>query len=313
MGVWLAKVSVTKKGILAIVLLAATVALLSVLARYLNDGFTILQQVYLRVFIALAVALAIFHSHLRWKVITKLPLREWGVIAFRGFFGYAVGVTLMSQAAVMTTISNVTFIAALPFVPLLGFIFLREKVTWWKLTFILGSLFGVVVLATNNPADLLSWQAGDLIAVVSTLGLALGYVSRKWHAPILNNQEITTLMFGFGILFVLAMSLVAGEGMPSFDLSWGLWIALVLAGALNVVKLFLANYGFEHISAVQAGNLLTLEGAWGILFGLIFYSEWPTWHGFLGGAIIVACVIGMNFYSHRGEAKMVAPPEGAHI
>lgn len=301
-----------KKGVLAIVLLAATTALAGVLARFLSDSFTTLQQVYLRVFIALLIALVVFRAYLRWRTIARLPLKEWAVIAFRGLTAYAVGVVLMTQAVTMTSLAEVTFIAALPFAPLLGFMLLKERLTWWKLAFIFGSLFGVAMLATNNPANLLSWQPGDLIAVVATLGLALSYVARKWHSGVLNNQEITTLTFVVGAGSVFLLSMLFGEGAPPMDISWLFWLGILGGGVLNVGKLFLTNYGFQKVDAVQGGNILTLEGAWGLLFGLLFYSEWPTWQGLLGGIIIVTCVIGMNIFSRRSKTNVAAPPEG-HI
>lgn len=302
----------TAKGVLAIIALTATIALANVLARYLDDGFTVLQQVYLRIFIALLLALVIFYGKLRWKKIAKLPVKEWLLLAFRGLTGYAIGVVLMTQAVQMTTVGNVTLIAALPLVPLFGMLFLGEKATWWKFLFIAGSLFGVALLATNGPSDLLAWNAGDLVAVAATIGLALNYIARKWHGPTLNNQEITTLTFVFGMIFVLLLSFVFfGEGVPDMtNLSLPLWLALIGAGATSMVKLFLTNYGFQYVDAVRGGNLLTLEGAWGILFGLLFFAEIPTWHGIVGGFVIVAAVIGMNIMMRRATAKTPAPPEG---
>jgi drug/metabolite transporter (DMT)-like permease len=72
----------------------------------------------------------------------------------------------------------------------------------------------------------------------------------------------------------------------------------------------LLNYGFEHIDAVRAGNLLNLESAWGLLLGLLCYHEWPSWRGLIGGIIIVGCAIGMNHFSHR-EAVAIAPLQDA--
>lgn len=299
-----------EKGIAALILLTAIFASLSVLARYLSADFTILQQVYLRIFVALVLALVIFRKSLRWSMIAKLPPREWAIIAFRGFAGYAIGVTLISQAANMTLIGNVSFIAALPFVPLLGFLFLKEKVTWWKLVFIFTSLLGVSLLSVRDWHNVLSWHIGDLLAVIATLGFAVGYVARKWHRPnLLNNQEITTLTFVFGVGFVVLLSLVFGNSVPQFDIGWGSWLAILAGGALNVANLFLINYSFEHVDAVQAGNLLNLEAAWGLLFGLLFYQEWPSWYGLLGGITIVASVIGMNLYSRRLTAKLAPVQE----
>jgi len=297
-----------ERGILALIALTAMFAMLSVLARLLGGGFTVTQQVYLRVFVALLLALVVFRRQLRWHKLRALPLREWLLVAFRAFVTYGIGVTFISKAANTTLIGHVSFIAALPFVPLLGFLVLKEKVTWWKVMFVVGSLLGVSLMAVNNPHDLLSWNKGDLMAIIATLGFAVGYISRRWQSDALNNHEITTLMFVFGCGFVLLLSLVLGNGVPSFDHSWTLWLTVVAGGALNVANIFLVNYAFQHVDAVRAGNLLNLESAWGLLFGLVFFGEWPSWRGLLGGVMIVACVAGMNLYAHRDAAKL-APVE----
>ena len=251
----------TEKGIAAIITLTAIFALLSVIARYLHTDFEILQQVYLRVFAALLMALVVFSKHLRWRVIVKLHSREWSVLAFRAITTYAVGVTLVSLAANMTLIGNVSFIAALPFVPLLGFLFLKEKVTWWKLAFIFASLLGVTMLSVHDFSDLLSWSKGDIIAIVATLSFALAYIARKWHGDILNNQEITTLTLGLGTFFVFITSLLFGQGLPSLNISAAVWLVVIAGGVLNIANQFLINYGFQHLDAVRAGNLLNLEAA----------------------------------------------------
>lgn len=288
----------------ALVVLTAIFATMSVLARFLSTDFTILQQVYLRVFVAMLLAFAVFHKHLRWKKIARLPLREWGVIAFRGFVTYSVGVVLISWAATTTLIGNISFIAALPFVPLLGFLFLKEKVTWWKLAFVLASLLGVSLLAVRDFSNVLSWGFGDIVAIIATLGFAVGYVTRRWHSGVLNNQEITTLTFVWGAGFVFVLSLFLGEGAPPLDAPWGVWLAVLAGGIFNVANLFLVNYSFEHVDAVRAGNLLNLEAAWGLLFGFLVYQEWPSWYGLFGGIIIVASTIGMNMYTRRNETKL---------
>lgn len=295
-----------QKGVLALVLLAIVFAFMNVMSRYLGTGFELFQQVYLRVFVALAIAVVVFWPQLRWQVIAKLPLREWLVLAFRGLAIYAIGVVLIAQASITTSIGNVSFISALPILALLGFFFLKEKVTWWKLAFIGGSLVGVSLLATTDLSGLLHWGMGDVLAIVANVAFALGYISRKWHSDTLNNQEISTLTFVFGASFCLLLSIIFGEGMPSFDGSWFLWVVILAGGAFNVINMFLVNYGFQHVDAVRAGNLLTLEVAFGVLFGFLFYQEVPTLQGLIGGLLIVGCVLGMNTFSRRDIAKNAA-------
>jgi drug/metabolite transporter (DMT)-like permease len=293
-----------QKSIVALVALTAAFALLSVLARYLNQSFSISQQVYLRIFAALLMALVVFRRSVRWRVIRELPAREWVVIAFRGLTGYAIAVTLISKAANMTQLGHVAFIAALPFVPLLGILFLHERVRWWKVLFVSGSMLGVYLLAVKDVHHLLSWSRGDLVAIVATFAFAVSYVARRWHRPKLNNQEITMLTLFFGASMTLVLSLLLREGAPHAHQPLTIWLAVLAGGVLNVINLFLLNYSFEHLDAVRAGNLLNLESAWGLLFGLLFYHEWPSTRGLIGGIIIIASVVGMNLYSHREEAKL---------
>jgi drug/metabolite transporter (DMT)-like permease len=298
-----------EKGIAALIALTAIFASLSVLARYLSTDFTILQQVYLRVFAALAIAAVVFRKRIRWGQLSKLPMREWLILAFRGFVSYAIGVTLISKAANMTLLGHVAFIGALPFVPLLGFLFLKEKVTSWKMLFICGALLGVSLLSVHSFSDLLSWNTGDLLAIIATLGFALGYITRKWHGDTLNNQEITLLTFVFGGIFVLLLSILLGEGIPEESASWAVWAVVAFGGVLNVVNLLLTNYAFEYVDAVRAGSLLNLESAWGLLFGLVLYHEWPSLQGLAGGLLIVASAVMMNIYSHREVTKLAAIEE----
>jgi hypothetical protein len=65
----------TDRGMAALVAATALFASLSVLARFLNDGLTIPQQVYMRIFVALLLALAVFRRSLRWNRLKALPLR----------------------------------------------------------------------------------------------------------------------------------------------------------------------------------------------------------------------------------------------
>lgn len=298
-----------EKGVIALIFLTAIFTMMSVLARYLNDGFTILQQVYLRIFVASVLAIVMFRQDIRWQRLLRMPAREWLILAFRGLMAYGLAVTLISKAVTLTLIGNVSFIAALPFVPVLGFLFLKEKVTWWKLAAIAGSLIGVGLLAITNFHDVFAWGRGDVVAIISNVAFAMSYIARRWHGPTLNNKEMTTLTLLFGTVIVFVMSMALGEGAPHVHLawtSWTLWAVILLGGALNVANQLLVNYSFQHLDAVRAGNLLNLECAWGLLFGLLFYHEWPSWRGLVGGIVIVSCVIALNIRSQREEAKLAA-------
>ncbi|QIS09632.1 DMT family transporter [Nocardia arthritidis] len=298
------------RGVGALVLLTASFAMNTVFARFLDSGFTVAQQVYLRSCVAFLLALLAFCRWIRWRTVLRSGKREWGVLAVRAILLYVVGTTLFSKAATLTTVGDVSFIAALPLVAALGLLLRRVRVTPPRVIFLLGSAAGVAILS-GVGVGVGSWNIGNLIALIAMLAMAFSYLGRDWHDGTLNNHEITALTVGLGAAGVALTSVLQGDGMPHVHTHASaavLWAAIACAGLLNVLNVFLMNYGFERVDPVQGGNLLTLECVWGLLFGLIFYQQIPTISGLIGGAVIVGCAVGLNM-ADRSSAPDRPPPE----
>ena len=293
------------KGIGALVLLTVSFAMTTVLARFLNNGFTILQQVYLRAAVAFCFAVLAFGRRIRWRVILRAPPGEWYVIVARTVLLYVIGTTLFSKAATLAPVGDVSFIAALPFVSVLGLALRRVPVTRRRAVCVLGCTIGAGALSgfgTGAQSGAASLNRGDLLAAVSMLAIAASYLGRAWHHSDLNNSEITVLTIAVGAVIIAMASFALGQGLPAVhDTSQSLghspsvlWSAVLLAGVLNVLNVFLINYGFEHVDAVRAGNLLTLECVWGLALGLLFFDQRPTPAELVGGLLIVLSAVGLN-------------------
>jgi drug/metabolite transporter (DMT)-like permease len=297
-----------RRGTLALILLAASFALMTVLARYLNTSFTIAQQVYLRGAAALLVAGLVFNSRIRWRVVARVRPREWGVIAIRALLLYPIGTELFSKAATLTLIGDVSFIAALPLVSILALALRQTPLTRRRIGSVAGCVAGVAAVSLHDPGrgiHLPVWDRGDLLALLGLLGIAVSYLGRSQHDGALNNAEITVLLLSAGVLWVALGSFVSGQSMPHLAHA-PVWGAVMLAGVLNALNVFLINYGFEQVEPVRAGNLLTLEAVWGLAFGLAFYRQWPTVLELLGGAAIVGCALILN--SARDQASIPDAP-----
>ncbi|MFI5780731.1 DMT family transporter [Nocardia sp. NPDC051570] len=291
-------------------LLTASYAMLTVFSKYLDNGFTIAQQVYLRTAVAFLLAVLLFARQLRWRVIARAGAREWTVVVLRTILLYVVGTLLFTKATTMTSVADVSFIAALPLASALGLALRRVRATRARVVCVAGSAAGVAVLSGFRPGfGGATFNHGDLIALIAMVAMALSYLGREWHGGILNNQEITTLTVGVGTVGVGLTSIAQGQGLPqtASHLSPAvLWGAIAIAGALSVLNVFLVNYGFERVDSVRAGNLMTLECVWGLLFGLAFYAQVPTVTGLVGGGLIVGFAIGLN-----AAEKRPARPEPA--
>lgn len=290
-----AKKTEIEKGILSLVLLAFVFASMGIFARYLGTGFTVFQQVYLRIYIALLLSFIIFRKHIHFDKLKKASHREWLVIALRGLLLYGVAVPLVSLAVIEAKYGNVSFLGTLPFVALFSIIFFKERLTLVKLTLIATAVIGVGFIAIRDSNQLLNWGRGEVAALISGAAFAMSYVARKWHSDLFNNKELTALIFAAGGTFSLLFSILTNQGIPT-NWSWGLLFVLVVSALANVANLLLTNYGFERVNNVVAGNILTLEVFFGVAFGYLIYGEKLGIREWVGGALIVISVILMNKY-----------------
>ena len=283
-----------QKGIIALIFLTVIFASMGLFVRYLNTGFALLQQVYLRVFAAFCLSLIFFHREINLKKIPKISVKEWGLIVFRAISMYLIGVTLFSKAILETKYSNVSFIAAIPLVALYGFVFFKEKVSLKKILLISLSFIGVVIISVTDYSNVFQFGYGELLAFISAISFGLSYVARKWHSDLLNNKEITVLIFLVSAFIVFTVSVLVGEGIPILNNQIGLLTAVLGSGLFNVFNLYLTNFGFQHVEAVLASNLLTLESVFAVLLGFIFYRELPLTRELIGGIIIIISVVYLN-------------------
>ena len=282
------------KGIVALIFLSAVFASMGLFVRYLSLSFTLYQQVYLRLFAAICIGFFIFNKQLHLSVLKQLKLKDWAILMLRAITMYVIGVILFSKAILLTKYSNVSFISALPITALYGFFLLHEQITWQKISLIGIAFIGVLFLSVSDFSHIFEWGVGEVAAFVSVISFSLSYVARKWQTHKLNNQEITLIMFIIAFLIVFTLSLLAKEPLPLDNWTGFLLLVVITAGLFNVINLFLTNYGFQHVKAVLASNLLTFESVFAVTLGFLFYQEIPSIKELIGGVLIMASVIRMN-------------------
>lgn len=288
------KLTQKQKGVISIVLLALLFASMGVFARYMQTNFTLFQQVYLRIAAALMLSLFFFKNKINFGKIYKISLKDWVVLIFRSLMLYVFGVSLFTYGIINAKYSNVSFISALPLTAVFGFILLKEKFTIKKMAYVMLAFLGVIFISVTDMRNLFNWGRGEFVTLVSVVFFSLSYIGRKWHSKLLNNYEITTLIFLISFVFVFLTSFFMGEGLPTHNWSYFLGLVVLFAGLFNVGNLYLTNYGFERVEAVFASNLLTLESLFAIVVGFIFFREVPVMRELVGGAMIIFSVIKMN-------------------
>ncbi len=232
---------------------------------------------------------------------------------FRVICGQVIAVGLYTLAAEKTKIGIVAFMGALPISSVLGVLLFHEKMSWQRGLLIMLSFFGAALVVLDNPGDLAHFDVGALLALLSGIIFSIMLVTRRWHSDALNNYEITAAVVGLASLMTYGLSVILYH---RWFIPAGHWTAqfttiAISAGSLSVAVNFLGNYGFEHVSAVIAGNILMLEEVFGPLFGWIFYGELLTGRDIIGGLIILLSVVVMNRLARREHepAQILAPPD----
>jgi len=305
------KLHYTNTGIITLVILAMGFGLMPVLARFLGQGLGLFEQWYLRYAVASVVAVIVFWRQVRWTKFLHLPAREWGVLAFRILSGQVVGLGLFTLASLKADAGIVSFMQVLSIIPILGVIMFHEHLTRQKITITALAFLGAALVVLTDIHSLAHLNTGALLSLLSAVFYSAMLVTRKWHKE-LNNHEITLAFMILSCLCAYVISVVFDHRwiIPASHWHASFILVAIGAGMLSVLVNFLISYGFEHVSAVIAGNILSLEEVFGALFGFIFYGQLLNAREITGGLIILSSVILMNF-AIRKEDRIAEEPVGA--
>jgi drug/metabolite transporter (DMT)-like permease len=195
----------------------------------------------------------------------------------------------------LTTVAHVAFIyATVPFAAAaLGYLILGERPARSALIACAVALAGVAIMVASPDAG--STIVGDLMAgVVTVLTAGLMVMSRRYPGiPMLPAAS----MSGFigGLLVLPFATQVPASGTD---------LALVLvSGVANVSLGFgLLAVGARLLPAVETALIGTLEGPLAPLWVWLAFGETPGRQTLLGGALVIAAVLGHLWFSARRHA-----------
>jgi len=288
----------TNKNKKIAILLAVVQALLFVLmgiwARFMNQSFTLSQQVFWRMVIALIIAWTLFGRSFDKKILKSLSKYDWMIYLVRSLLYFGAGIMLFTFAVNHTTLGIVSFSSSLPIVGFFGWIMFREKIDGKAIPFIFLSLLGLSFLC---KIDITSFHVsfGVLTALLSMIAFDISYLMVRYHKAKMTNFQNTTLLLCFAwIPPLLAIMLTKGSFFPQ-HLTVQALIGLVLSSLFNIINLYLLNYIFSNLKSYVAGNILLLEGVFALIIGFIFYNETVNFMQIVGATIILVAAYAISF------------------
>jgi len=258
-----------------------------VLIRVLGRGhIPPASQVFLRYIVAFVAALVYF-------IFTKskfhVKKQDMLLLFFVALFGYALMNLFYTWANLDTQIGTVLFIlnCATVLGPLLGYLFLKEKLNSSK---ILAMLVGLVALFfLFRPGPFATCKIGAIFAFISAIGSSFYMIGRKK----LGNYDSKLILLANTAVGVVSLGIIAFMTESHFYTGGGIttlrpitWLITVLFGLDNFIAWLFMTKGYQLVSAGTGSMVMLGENFLGIMFAFLFFAEVPTVATFIGGALI---------------------------
>ncbi|RZG46256.1 DMT family transporter [Acinetobacter wuhouensis] len=247
-------------------------------ASYTLDNYTI---VFFRNFVGIFIFLPlIFNKGIGFFKTQKLWMHTWravvGLTAMYGFF-YAIAHLKLSNAMVFTYSSPI-------FIPLIAWLFLKEKITLSMLIAAGLGLFGVICVAKPDSG---------MFNQISMIGLSASFLAAMAFVTV---RALTSTEPPERIVFYFCFIGTVISAIPMFWMIRPYTIKelafLIGAGLLANISQMFMSYAYKLAPAGQIGPVnyiaIIFAGTWGFLF----WGEIPDHYSLIGfGFILVAIIL----------------------
>lgn len=267
------------------------------IGKWLTGSYSVGQLVFVRSAAALVLLLPfVWRAGVRQLFVIERPwmmtLRVLLTVADSFAFYYAV--SLLPLADVMTYwLAAPIYVAA--FAPLL----LGEHVGWRRWTAIGFGFLGVMVALEPSAA---MFTPAALVSLGGSL--AFGFV-------LLSARSLRSTP-GIAMIFWQTFGAVV-VGLMTVPLAWttpplGQWPWLVTLGIIATVAHVAVNWAFKLADAATVAPLQYTQLFWAIVFGWLFFADFPSIAKLIGAAMIIASGLFIFFRERQiGKRDKVLP------
>jgi len=298
----------TNRGYIAAVGSALFLSMTAIFIRHLTQDYAIpaLVLAYWRE-VMVAAALAVVFA------IGKPELLR-GV---RGHIGTLVGYGLilalfnamwtLSVALNGAAVATVLVYSSAGFTALLGWLILKEELTFAKILVVVLSLLGCgLVVNVFNPSLWGLNTAGVITGISAGLFYAAYSIMGRYASQSgLNTWTTLLYIFGFASIFMLGFNLLSGGRMPGAagslaDMLWlgsewlGWLILTLLAVGPTLMGFGLYNVSLRYLPSSTANLVVMIEPVFTAIFAFVVFGEVLTTTQFAGGMLILGAVLALR-------------------
>lgn len=288
-----------QKGIFALVLVAVAWGVLPIFPRFLSQSFALYQQLYVRIGSAFVFSILFFRKDLSLKKILRIPGKDLFLIVLRSLSYWILGAGAMTASLLLTKVSNVMFIQAIPMTAIFGVILLHEKFNKEILVLVVLSFVGILIVSVNDVNGLLRFGLGELLSLFSVIAFSFSLVARKWQTDHLNDRELSTLSLFIAFILTIVISLIIKEGPLMWNGDFTLFGIIIASGIIIAGMNFFLNFAYKRVEAIVSGPILSLEIFLSIIFAFIVFQETPTIRVGVGGILVLLSSVTMQIMEYK--------------
>lgn len=219
---------------------------------------------------------------------------EWGYFALLGFLGITFHQWLQSNGLQTSEAGTTAWIVSTTpvFMALLGWMILKERIGWIKITGIILAFAGVLLVVSKGDLASVSvgkfGAPGDKLILVSAVNWAVfSVLSRRG----LKSHSASLMMFyvmTFGWLFT-SILFFSSTGLGELaELTDKGWLGILFLGVFCSGLAYIAWYdALQALSAAQTGVFLYIEPLVAVVVAFFILSEAITPISMMGGGVIL--------------------------
>jgi len=224
--------------------------------------------------------------------IRNWPLQLAGGAAYAGtMLCYVASVKLTTAAnAILLQYTSPVFTA------ILGWLILRERVSWVDWVSMAGVMVGMVIFFLEKLTFAGTW--GNVLAITSGILFSLTFVLVRKQRE---GSAVESLAAGHFLTFLVTIPFLAAGGGPGGmgPGAWG-WVGLAYLGSVQVgLTSVLMSYALRYVSALQSMLVSLIEPILTPVWVFLFVREVPSPAAIAGGLIIVGVVAARSALSLR--------------
>lgn len=276
--------------------------------KLLSDRYPLHEAMVIRSVAAAPILLILV---LRDGGMRTLVTPGWRGMSMRGvlnFLAYTAYYLALAALPIATTVA--LFFTAPLFIAILAAVFLRERISPTHRIAILGGFVGVLAM-TRPGSAVFDWAA--LLAVASGLFYASGMVMAR---ALGRTDTAAAMSFHSNVAFLtgaLLLSAVFGTGSHEAEAHRSLafltrgWqtpgtvdlLLMISCGAIAAIALTLLTQAYRIAEANAVAPFEYTAMLWGVVWGWVFWGDWPDAGGWVG----IALIIGAGLLVMYGDAR----------